>query len=984
MERDPSVNGAGNAVAHSRSYGGQQSSGQSRRQLRDLLRMNSGELENVNAGMAERNAQDASSDHVVVELMVHGSTGEVSVQNISQPGSSIVDRLNVENMIDNRRELINSRGMAEKRNSTGSRVTPVSFSPEREDSEPPPSRRGSVPNSGPLSQFSGNIGRGASVPNSGPLSQFSGNLGRGASVPNSGPLSQFSGNIDRSASGANKALEGLRHINKRTGDDFDDVTWLAVSARFNQLASKVDDMLQRKDFAECIGFKDSEPFAEELLNALTRRKGVQFKEKISKKELQDYWRRITDKTFDARMELFFDLCDKDLDGSIFAEEVMEMILLSAAANKLSILPEQAKEYAALIMEELDRHHQGYIELSELEKLMRAPTVQKPGNDNFSQQLLQPRPRQRSRWQHYSRMYRLYLQDYWIRVWLFMSWAGFVLGLFSWKFSQYRHREAFEVMGYCVCVAKGAAETLKLNLALILLPVCRNTITYLRSTCLGTVVPFDDNIKFHKLVAGGIAVGVIIHGGVHLACDFPRLLSHLDHPYAQYLAVEHFNGQIPTYWMIIATPVVTTGLIMVVLMGTAYLFASYWLRKSVFKLPRPFHRLTGFNAFWYSHHLFIIVYILLVVHGYYLLLTNDWSQKSTWMYISVPLCLYCGERILRTFRATTYRVNTLEANIYPGDVLAIQMSKPPTFKYQSGMYLFLQCPSISPFEWHPFSITSAPGDDHISVHIRGLGDWTKALHKTFKEAICTAQNEDFSINSKYPKLCIDGPYGAPAQDFRKYDVLLLVGLGIGATPFISILKNMLNDIKNADALSSPDNNPSGSPLDVCKSIDSPRSLWDLASPSRKSLDSPMRQRKRRPRVTTNAYFYWVTREQGSFEWFKGVMNEVAAMDQKAVIEMHNYLTSIYEEGDARSALITMVQALHHAKSGVDIVSGTRARTHFARPNWDEVFQRLAKTHPKAKIGVFYCGLPALGKELDSLSRKYSQFSNARFEFHNENF
>ena len=45
----------------------------------------------------------------------------------------------------------------------------------------------------------------------------------------------------------------------------------------------------------------------------------------------------------------------------------------------------------------------------------------------------------------------------------------------------------------------------------------------------------------------------------------------------------------------------------------------------------------------------------------------------------------------------------------------------------------------------------------------------------------------------PKLLIDGPYGAPAQDYRKYDVLLLVGLGIGATPFISILKDLLNYI-----------------------------------------------------------------------------------------------------------------------------------------------------------------------------------------------
>ncbi len=52
-------------------------------------------------------------------------------------------------------------------------------------------------------------------------------------------------------------------------------------------------------------------------------------------------------------------------------------------------------------------------------------------------------------------------------------------------------------------------------------------------------------------------------------------------------------------------------------------------------------------------------------------------------------------------------------------------------------------------------------------------------------------------NRFPRLYIDGPYGAPAQDYLKYDVLLLVGLGIGATPFISILKDMLNHIKAGD-------------------------------------------------------------------------------------------------------------------------------------------------------------------------------------------
>jgi hypothetical protein len=38
-------------------------------------------------------------------------------------------------------------------------------------------------------------------------------------------------------------------------------------------------------------------------------------------------------------------------------------MLSASANKLSRLKEQAEEYAALIMEELDPEELGYIEVS---------------------------------------------------------------------------------------------------------------------------------------------------------------------------------------------------------------------------------------------------------------------------------------------------------------------------------------------------------------------------------------------------------------------------------------------------------------------------------------------------------------------------------------------------------------------------------------------------------------------------------------------
>lgn len=56
---------------------------------------------------------------------------------------------------------------------------------------------------------------------------------------------------------------------------------------------------------------------------------------------------------------------------------------------------------------------------------------------------------------------------------------------------------------------------------------------------------------------------------------------------------------------------------------------------------------------------------------------------------------------------------------------------------------------------------------------------------------------FCVIYSLPRLLIDGPYGAPAQNYPNYDVLLLVGLGIGATPFISILRDLVNNTKIAE-------------------------------------------------------------------------------------------------------------------------------------------------------------------------------------------
>nr|KAJ0192190.1 hypothetical protein LSAT_V11C800419430 [Lactuca sativa] len=715
--------------------------------------------------------------------------------------------------------------------------------------------------------------------------------------------------LERQVSSAARGLSGLRFLDRViTGKEGD--AWMGVEKRFHRFSK--NGKLQREKFGICIGMGDGSEFSGELFDALARRKGIDVSEGITLGQVKIFWEDLTKEDLDTRVHIFFDMCDKNGDGLLTEEDVKEVLIMSASANKLSAFKKQAGTYAALIMERLDPDQHGHIEMWQLETLLKSTTSKETckltaeDTTDLAKTMIPEDYRNPMR-KFCTKMFESGL-EHWKVMWvLFLFWE-MNIALFMWKFHQYNLMPSFQVLGYCSCTAKGAGETLKFNMALILLPVCRRTLTSIRETFLGKLLPVDENINFHKIIALAIVIGSVVHTVAHLSCNFIRLSTC---PNNQFMAVfgALFTEQ-PTYMDLLLSIPGWTGIVMMILMAISFLFATSSFRRNVNNLPRPFSDLAGFTSFWYTHHLLIIVYFLFIAHGYFLILTVGWYRKTTWMYLLIPMVCYASERILTTDH--TLKVDTIKAIIYTGNVLALYMTKPTGFKYKSGMYLFVQCPRISRFEWHPFTITSAPGDDYLSVHIRTLGDWTKALREEFAKASCEAQQKNsvegnlvrIETNAKesqvkYPKIYIKGPYGAPAQHYRNYQVLLLIGLGIGATPFISILNDLLHHLKQSR-------------------------LGDF-------------------NLNKRAYFYWVTREQGSFEWFKGVMDDIAENDHNNIIEMHNYLTSVYEQGDVRSALISMVQSLQLAKDGVDVVSQSKIKTHFARPNWRKVFQTLATTH-----------------------------------------
>jgi respiratory burst oxidase len=122
------------------------------------------------------------------------------------------------------------------------------------------------------------------------------------------------------------------------------------------------------------------------------------------------------------------------------------------------------------------------------------------------------------------------------------------------------------------------------------------------------------------------IGIILHGGIHLACDFPRI-ARADKTFFGRTIAADFGYHQPSYLEIVASTEGTTGIAMVVLMLIAFLLASSPWRRNPGTLPPLVRQFAGFNSFWYSHHVFIAVYVLLIVHSMFLFLAKDVAEKT---------------------------------------------------------------------------------------------------------------------------------------------------------------------------------------------------------------------------------------------------------------------------------------------------------------------------------------------------------------------
>ncbi|KAK3028760.1 hypothetical protein RJ639_037981 [Escallonia herrerae] len=179
----------------------------------------------------------------------------------------------------------------------------------------------------------------------------------------------------------------------------------------------------------------------------------------------------------------------------------------------------------------------------------------------------------------------------------------------------------------------------------------------------------------------------------------------------------------------------------------------------------------FELFFYTHHLYIVFMLFFVLH-----------VGISYACIMLPgFYLFLVDRYLR-FLQSRQRVRLLSARILPCETVELNFSKSRALSYTPTSIMFLNVPSISKVQWHPFTVSSSSSlePEKLSVTIKVEGSWSKKLFQ-----LLSSPNSVDRLD-----VSIEGPYGPVSTDFLRHDTLVMVSGGSGITPFISIFQELI--------------------------------------------------------------------------------------------------------------------------------------------------------------------------------------------------
>ncbi|XP_046560415.1 NADPH oxidase 4-like [Haliotis rubra] len=544
--------------------------------------------------------------------------------------------------------------------------------------------------------------------------------------------------------------------------------------------------------------------------------------------------------------------------------------------------------------------------------------------------------------------------------LLMLWTAGCAVLFWRTYYYFKYDPGFyyvhRMLGPWLCISRGSAAVLNLNCGFVLLPMCRSLLTLLRrlnrKISVETMRLVLDTCKgFHITCAFFICINAVIHFVAHMFNA--RNFSQFYNTAIPGVNGAHFSNQDPLLVAITTVPGITGMLMMMILI---------MIVTSSFRYMRD----TNYDLFWYTHRLIVIFYILLLIHALrgpirkqvnipaHTPGCNDTLKMpmaepepepeysfhsyrcqeepkfdsigcQSWLWIGIPLLLYVIDGAFRMKQRETTVIVT-DIIEHDCDVIEIHMQTDMR-KPSPGQYVLIQCPRLSVFEWHPYSITKCPTRDRpeISIHIRAHGDWSERFRTHVQDLLHEERDESvesFDETSRL-KLVVDGPFGGPLDTVLQSRVAVCIAGGIGVTPFIAVLNHV-------------------------------RSSKHKLKPKR-------------------LYLLWVCRSLLELTWFLAT-----------IISTHQHLwdQNMPDFLDIRFHC-TGLQDSHIQAIPTEQRDFVTSRLQRGRPVWPQHFSEFCAAHKRATVDVFVCGPKAMIEDVQKLCLR-GNVEKTNFIFHRESF
>ncbi|KAK2983561.1 hypothetical protein RJ640_023095 [Escallonia rubra] len=184
---------------------------------------------------------------------------------------------------------------------------------------------------------------------------------------------------------------------------------------------------------------------------------------------------------------------------------------------------------------------------------------------------------------------------------------------------------------------------------------------------------------------------------------------------------------------------------------------------------PRFRRKMFEVFFYTHHLYILYVFFYVVH----------VGVAYFCMILPGIFLFLIDRYLR-FLQSRKKARLHSARLLPCGTMELNFAKNTGLDYNPTSIMFVNVPSISKMQWHPFTVTSNHNmePDKLSIVIKSEGNWSQKLYKELSSPLDCLD------------VSVEGPYGPTSFHFLRHESLVMISGGSGITPFISIIREII--------------------------------------------------------------------------------------------------------------------------------------------------------------------------------------------------